>query len=155
MSPTATARWSGRLLTFTAVTVAWVFFRADSFGTSLTMLRGLAGLNGVVLPAHYADPLGGLTPWLSNLGVTFGALPVYGGGWQLVTLAGLLGFVWLLPNTQEIMGEYEPALDARPARSPIRWRPSLASGLMVAAFASYLFLSLLQGPSGEFIYFEF
>lgn len=148
-------RWTGRLLTFTAVTVAWVFFRADSFPSSLIMLRGLAGLNGVALPAHYADALGALTPWLSSLGVTFGALPVYGGGWQLVTLAGLLGFVWLLPNTQEIMRDFEPALDARPTRSLIAWRPSLASGLMVAGVASYLTLSLLQGPSGEFIYFEF
>ena len=152
---TAVGRWAGRLLTFTAVTVAWVFFRADSFPSSLTMLRGLAGLNGVVLPAHYADVLGGLGPWLSGLGVAFGSLPAYGGGWQLVTLAGLLGFVWLLPNTQEIMRDFEPALDARPARSPIAWRPSLASGLMVAGIASYLTLSLLQGSSGEFIYFEF
>ena len=155
VEPTAVGRWSGRLLTFTAVTVAWVFFRADSFGASLVMLRGLAGFNGVVLPAHYADVLGGLTPWLSGLGVAFGALPAYSGGWQLVTLAGLLGFVWLLPNTQEIMAGFEPALDARPSRSLIRWRPSLASGLVVAALASYLTLSLLQGPSGEFIYFEF
>jgi len=152
---TAVGRWTGRLLTFTAVTVAWVFFRADNFPASLTMLRGLGGLNGVVLPIHYADILGGLMPWLSGLGVTFGALPVYGGGWQLVILAGLLGFVWLLPNTQEIMGDFEPAFDARPTRALIRWQPSLASGLMIAVLASYLTLSLLQGPSGEFIYFEF
>jgi len=152
---TATGRWLGRVLTFTAVTVAWVFFRAENFPASLTMLRGLAGLNGVVLPVHYADVLGGVTPWLTANGITFGALPVYGGGWQLVTLAGLLGFVWFLPNTQEIMGEFEPALDARPSRSLIRWQPSLASGLVIAALASYLTLSLLQGESGEFIYFEF
>ena len=154
-NPGFVARWAARLLTFTAVSVAWVFFRADSFSASLTMLRGLAGLNGVVLPAHYADVLGGMEPLVSGLGVSFGALPAYGGGWQMVTLAGLLGFVWLLPNTQQLMGKFEPALDARPAPSLISWRPSLASCLMVAGIASYLTLSLLQGPSGEFIYFEF
>ena len=153
--PAVVGRWTGRLLTFTAVSVAWVFFRADSLSASLSMLRGLSGFNGVVLPVHYADVAGGLMPWLSAIGVTFGALPVYGGGWQLIILSGLLGFVWLLPNTQEIMGEFEPALDSQPTHSLVRWRPTLASGLTIAVLASYLTLSLLQGPSGEFIYFQF
>lgn len=36
--------WSGRLLTFLAVVVAWVFFRAEDFGDAMRLLTGMAGL---------------------------------------------------------------------------------------------------------------
>ncbi|WP_254073251.1 MBOAT family protein [Acidisphaera sp. S103] len=54
-------------LTLLAVIVAWVPFRAASFGSTMTMLRGMAGLNGIALPrmivsalpgfASFADPV--------------------------------------------------------------------------------------------------
>ncbi len=54
-------------LTLLAVIVAWVPFRADGLQATLAMLRGMAGLNGVALPAKivaaapawlgFADPV--------------------------------------------------------------------------------------------------
>ncbi|MDD5276303.1 MAG: MBOAT family protein [Methylovulum sp.] len=38
-------------LTFLAVVVGWVFFRANSFSSAMTILHGMIGLNGVSLPA--------------------------------------------------------------------------------------------------------
>ena len=38
-------------LTFLAVVVGWVFFRADSFSSAVTMLQGMVGVNGVSLPS--------------------------------------------------------------------------------------------------------
>jgi alginate O-acetyltransferase complex protein AlgI len=156
--PSPAGRWAGRIVTFLAVTVAWTFFRAESFADAVAMLRGLVGLNGVTLPAHYAGPMGGLAPWLADLGLVFGAVPAYSGGWQIVSLAALLGFVWFFPNTQEILRDYEPSLDdarvtARTGR--LVWRPSLAAGIGIGGVASYLALSLFRGSSGEFIYFQF
>jgi hypothetical protein len=156
--PSLAGRWAGRIATFLAVTVAWTFFRAESFADAMAMLRGLVGLNGVTLPAHYAGPMGGLAPWLADLGLVFGAVPAYSGGWQIVSLAALLGFVWFFPNTQEILRDYEPSLDdvrVTARTGQLVWRPSLAAGICIGAVASYLALSLLQGTSGEFIYFQF
>ena len=54
-------------LTLLAVMVAWVPFRADGMNATLAMLRGMAGLNGIALPAKiiavapgwlaFADPV--------------------------------------------------------------------------------------------------
>lgn len=42
-----------RLITFTAVMVAWIFFRAKDLGNALSVLYGCAGLNGIDLhPKH-------------------------------------------------------------------------------------------------------
>lgn len=42
-----------RLITFTAVMVAWIFFRAKDLGNALNVLYGCAGLNGIDLhPKH-------------------------------------------------------------------------------------------------------
>lgn len=38
------------LLTFTFVNAAWVFFRADSWADAIKVLKGMVGLNGIVLP---------------------------------------------------------------------------------------------------------
>ncbi len=43
---TAGARLAGAALTFVLVCVAWVFFRATSFGQAFAILEGLAGLGG-------------------------------------------------------------------------------------------------------------
>ena len=43
-------RFNGLLsiaLVFGLVTIAWVFFRADTFSSAMTMLRGMAGLEGI------------------------------------------------------------------------------------------------------------
>ncbi|WP_345789157.1 MBOAT family O-acyltransferase [Pelotomaculum propionicicum] len=44
----------GRLITFTAVSVAWIFFRAKDLGNALNVLYGCAGLNGINLHPKYA-----------------------------------------------------------------------------------------------------
>ncbi|HEX7390678.1 MAG TPA: MBOAT family O-acyltransferase [Acidiphilium sp.] len=67
--------WLARAITLFAVLIAWVPFRADSLGACRIMLRGLAGLNGVALPAMivHAIPVLGLVarpvavlPWLGD-----------------------------------------------------------------------------------------
>ena len=41
---TPVTRTMGRLTTFLAVVVAWVFFRAQTFGTATVLLKGMIGL---------------------------------------------------------------------------------------------------------------
>ena len=57
-------------ITLLAVTLAWVPFRATSFGAAVQMYRGLFGLNGLAVPAMLAKviPFGHVVPVLPYLG---------------------------------------------------------------------------------------
>nr|MDQ2994612.1 MBOAT family protein [Pseudomonadota bacterium] len=71
-------------LTFIAVVVAWVFFRAKTLVSAKSMLGGMFGTNGF----HVDHALLG----------------------SAVLLLGFIVFVVTLPNTQEIFRRYDPAL---------------------------------------------
>ncbi len=145
------------VMTFIAVVVAWVFFRASSIDAALSILAGMIGLNGVPLPGR--GLLGGeVVGILEGLGVRFGwPGPLFGGFQHAGWLFGLLAVVWLLPNTQEIMQKFRPALESGVTDSPrssyFLWRPSLVSCLLawLALMASLLQLNQVS----EFLYFQF
>lgn len=85
-------RWFSVFLTFLAVVVAWVPFRAANLTVAGTLFNGLTGNNGIVLPSHYEELLDRYGVHAAHYGMSFGALPTYGGGWQLFWLAaGLFG----------------------------------------------------------------
>jgi D-alanyl-lipoteichoic acid acyltransferase DltB (MBOAT superfamily) len=156
-------RWasfaSARVVTFTAVVVAWVFFRAESFEAALVVLRGMAGANGFLLPKSYLASLGPLGGMLADLGWRFETDTGYFlGGAQVAWLAALLLIAWNAPNTQEIMRAYRPALDFSRMEVGgmgryIRWRPDLRSAVVVALIATISVLSLNRVT--EFLYFQF
>ena len=155
-------RWTHRSLTFLMVVLAWVMFRADSLDTAQTVYAGMAGLNGIVLPAHYFGALGSFGGTLANWGVTFGLTPNFGGGFQVLWLFGALAFVWFLPNTQTIMRDHRPVLGDTISKAGTFSRalghvalPNLATGLALGIVAAFLALRQLQGQPGEFIYFQF
>ena len=153
-------RWWGRglawLITFLAVIVAWVFFRAADFTTAVSILKGMAGLNGVTLPEGWPQKYAALAQWAQGVGVQFTAVAkpawVPQIGW---TVAALLIAV-LCPNTQQIMARFEPALGARTGdiSAPwLAWRPSLP-WVLVSSVAFALCVMNLNGVS-EFLYFQF
>lgn len=150
---------AGRLgawaLTFVAVVFAWVFFRAADLPSALRIVAGMLGQNGVSLPDAIGVRLGGLQSTLQQLGVTWSL----GGGsqfvetWGWVTLAALVAF--LMPNTQQIMHRFAPALDHDGSAAPARlsWLPSQGSALASGLLAVLCLLALAR-PS-EFLYFQF
>ncbi|OGO20865.1 MAG: alginate O-acetyltransferase, partial [Chloroflexi bacterium RBG_16_50_11] len=100
--------WGGALstlITFIAITLAWVFFRADSLNAAIEMLKGMFGVYGFHLPVTYFAPLGAAGHFLSQIGVNFDLLyPLPGFAplaifWILVSLF----ICWFLPNVQEYM----------------------------------------------------
>ncbi len=145
------AAWA---LTFLVVAIAWVPFRAADLASAGRMLDGMAGANGVSLPAAMAARFGPLGPALHRAGVGFDL----GGGAQLALtwgwIAALFAIARFCPNTQEIMGRFSPALDFV-ARGPIRpqWRPSTRWAWASAAIAVLGVLSLTR--VSEFLYFQF
>ena len=157
-----TYSWFGRTVTLLAVALSWTLFRAGTMDTARSMYNGLFALNGVVLPPHYQTILGSWADTASQAGVTFGSIPTYGGGFQIVWIVCVLMVVWFFPSTQELMHKFKPAIDFDRTRSPKimglnipAWRPSLWLGIISGTVVLTLTTKLLQGQSGEFIYFQF
>ena len=143
------------LLTFLAVTVAWVFFRADSLDSALAMLHAMAGANGVLLPDAWLVKWGAAGQWLSTHGVTFGNTGglIMGGAINWIWISLLI--VWLAPNTQQIMAIYKPALDVPDGTTITRlaWRPSAAAATLVWLLGFIAVINLTQ--QSHFLYFQF
>jgi alginate O-acetyltransferase complex protein AlgI len=138
------------LLTFSAVLLGQVFFRANSVSDALVMLGGLMGLHG----------LGHLAPLKDGIALHGGNGP----GEYLATLRDwaelVVGFiiVWTFPNTQQILLKFGPALEVTKADLearlvPVFWRPSAAWGATLG-MAFVMILIRLQDPS-TFLYFQF
>jgi hypothetical protein len=129
--------------TFIAVTTAWVFFRAENLASAQSLLGSMYGFTG-----H--------------------SLMVNEGLWNKVRnapalIAVYLAVVWLLPNTQQLMGRSRPALDFRYRPDGVSWEGRMARQLQwrptsVAAvwYATMLVASLCSfSKASEFIYFNF
>jgi D-alanyl-lipoteichoic acid acyltransferase DltB (MBOAT superfamily) len=130
-----------RGLTFLLVALAWIFFRAESLGAAMNILTSLTGVHGF------------MSNW-SRVHMNT--------GW--VTVGFLLPFVWLLPNSHQLLARFQPTLEylvgdrnvvhAEPRWfSRFLWQPRRAWALAVAmlAVASVLGLSRIS----EFIYWQF
>ncbi|HLU92391.1 MAG TPA: MBOAT family protein [Pedomonas sp.] len=143
-------------LTFLAVVVGWVFFRAASFEGAWRILEGMAGLNGVAVPAGLAAHLGPLGAWLTANGYSDVSLSgqqfVLSWAWIIV----LLGVVLTCPNSQQILSRYRPAQETgglAAAKPRVAWRMSrgwaVATGVLFA-------IGLFALPRvSEFLYFQF
>lgn len=142
-------------LTFLAVVLAWVFFRAETFAGALSLLRGMGGLNGIAIPDAIGLRLGSAASWLHQAGVTF----TPGGGRDFVLnylwIIALLPVVFLLPNTQQILRRFPPALSGgeKSPDSGLAWVPGRGWGVVMAIVLAGGLLSLMK-PS-EFLYFQF
>ncbi len=136
-------------LTFLAVVVAWVFFRAHDLPTALRMLRGMAGLNGAgVMPV----------PALSDIDLF---LMMAKANWLgpyandvVLYVTGLL-VVFFLPNSQQLVWGMMPVTDKASELPviPLRWSPHPAWAVLLALGCGFC-LMLFTGTS-EFLYFQF
>jgi alginate O-acetyltransferase complex protein AlgI len=145
-------RRAGCLLTFIAVVVGWVLFRAPDVETAVAILQAMAGFNGLVLPESWLVRTGGSA--LAALGIEFGATPALPRTGVLHWIWILLLLVWLAPNTQQIMAAAKPALGVlpdAPARFP--WRANAAWMLLTTALLLAVIVNL--GRHSEFLYFQF
>lgn len=148
-------RVAAHLLTFVAVVVAWVFFRASDFDTAWRILDAMSGRADLVIPSNWPGAWQTVS-LLNKLGVSaIQAMPVSGfdpTGTAPLWIATLLAVVWFAPNSQQIMGRFQPALEsARPAA--LAWRPGPASALVAGCALGFALLHLTR--VSEFLYFQF
>ena len=107
--------------------VGQVLFRASSLRDAFSVFSGMVGRHG------------------------------RGSGWpiaQILLIIGLFTVVWLMPNTQEILGE--AGHDDQPNWSilpQVRWTPTFSWWIAISsAFALSMFYST---SSSTFLYFQF
>lgn len=128
------------VLTFLAVVVAWVFFRADSFSAAWSMFSSMIGMHGL---------MDKFTPVREGLKmILFG-----------------LALVWYFPNVRQILQRYKPTWEdmadvKTPARMPqgrlatgVIWKPTLMRAWIVGILFVICVFSLTK--VSEFLYFQF
>ncbi|MGH8453679.1 MAG: MBOAT family O-acyltransferase, partial [Nevskiales bacterium] len=151
----AASRLLARSITFIAVVIAWVFFRAESLPAAISLLASMAGLNGIVLPESW-QAAGGLLGTVVQFGDASQHLNGKGLRWLIV----LLVVAWLAPNTQELMRRQRPAQPVypddlkMPQQARLLWRPTLGWALTITGMA-LLALSKIGSGQSEFLYFQF
>ncbi|MEM8837119.1 MAG: MBOAT family O-acyltransferase [Pseudomonadota bacterium] len=130
-------------LTMLAVIVAWVFFRAETFGGALSILQGMAGLTDGVNKTLWKDlMLQSANHW--------------------AVIACLFAIVFVAPNSIEILRNYRPVTELKAALQNagkvrrIAWRASPAWGLVAAGLTLVAVIQVYRLENmTEFIYFNF
>lgn len=110
----------GFALTFGAVILGMVFFRANSVDHALSIVAGMLGLHGV---APYTIQM------LGQLGYQFDWTVVRPPWDALRWIALLLGIVMLGPNSLELLRRFHPALDFPPASEEKETAPDTATAV--------------------------
>ena len=150
------------LVTFLAVMIAWVFFRAETTSGAWLLLANMTDLSAIVLPVSLSSVGNTLSPALQALGITVN----YSNASALMPSIGMAGAMllallaaWLLPNTQQLFIDADPTIE-RPgntvephAISALRFSFNARSACFVAVALLYP-LSKMTGIS-EFLYFQF
>lgn len=145
-------RFIAGLITFIAVVVAWVYFRADSIGGAHAVLSGMLGQNGLTLPIKYQDRWGDFSMLLGEWGVIFDD-NLFKGGKQLNKTLGFLLVIFLLPNTQIIMRRYQITTDVITGTSRVTFKPNVFWWIFGISIASVSIFNLAS--VSEFLYFRF
>lgn len=164
------ARLISGLLTFVAVVVAWVFFRADNFSSAQAILTGMMGIKGISLPMPLETHMTPVFAHIQMVPVVFeGMFPLMRGEWSLgsVALALLpsLALVWIFPNVRQIMYNYKPTWEDMAGKNGpapkskdfaatwLTWQLTSARAITLTLLFTFCIMSL--NKVSEFLYFQF
>ena len=161
---TVVANSIGRVITFLAVVLAFVPFRAESMDGTRNMLATMLGGHGLSLSPSLIGGFGNAEQWLLEHGVVFDGMfhnHVFGADpkWGIAWVVALFLASTLLPNTQQLLRRYRPALETYKNEIPcsryrwIEWRPTAPWTLFTFGIFIITILSLTQ--ASEFLYFQF
>ena len=129
-------RWMGRMVTFVAVVISWVYFRAESTEVANHILEAMCGFHGFA----------SANETVVNSKVIF-------------MLLGLTCIAWFFPNTQEFMRNHNPALVTYKIDSQLKlfkwlhWEPNRPWAIFTASL-NLICLTKLSEIT-EFLYFQF
>lgn len=149
------SRLLGSSITFIAVVVGWVFFRARDMHTAWIVLQGMVRVEGI----DFSDLMPNLEIGIEQVEDIYELDP------PMLTLiiTSLLLIIWLLPNTQQWIGEHhlidnhsKLAITTKPKQSrwqKLHWQPNQFWAVICAVLSTIALLNLVK--VSEFLYFEF
>ncbi|MCC6532907.1 MAG: MBOAT family protein [Burkholderiales bacterium] len=175
-------RGAGAVATFVAVFAAWVVFRAEDLPSALSILRGMAGLNGTVLPPPWLVAIADAGRWLATQAW---ALPAPFVRWvathvatidasmprglaegrgagvlisqaQLAWIGALLSVAWFAPNTRQIMAHSDAFIGVTGTSATLAglvWRKDRGWAIATALLLVVALMSM--STTSEFLYFQF
>lgn len=161
------AKLGAGALTFLAVDVGWVFFRADSFTSAMNMLHGMAGLSGVSLPSTLEGKLENyfvLRSWLHFDGLTSVSHVKTISALEIISFACLI--VWMMPNVRQLFQSSSPVvqdiqsvtlesqivLNGR-LRRLVQWKFTSKRAYLTGMLFAISIMGLTR--VSEFLYFQF
>lgn len=140
------------LLTFIAVVIGWVFFRASDMQSAMNIIHGMSGANGILLPESWYNLFGNIS--YARYGVSdFNVIT------KLDDILAILILVWAFPNTQQIMINFKPAFETfrgeinRHYMHLLEWKPAPIWAFSIAVLATLSIINLSR--ISEFLYFQF
>ena len=150
-----------KIITFLAVTLSFVLFRAESVNGAMNIIKSMIGLNGISLPSNLKNILGFLEEY--NLVVfedmfvnyIFGHSPFFG----IIFIIILFFITLILPNTQQIMRTYNSGFEmwtgkvSRPQYKWMEWKPNFYWCILIGIMFVVSIMNLTKGS--EFLYFQF
>ncbi len=159
---TAIGRLLGCILTVFAFVFSLALFRTKDLNSAEIMVEGMLALNGVSLPLEWKNQLGILESYLTFLGLTFQKLNarVTDTGFSSDAFKWLIYLaliIWLLPNSQQIMQKYFPAI--APYKGEVNytnmllWRPNLLWSLLTSIITIIGVVNITK--VSEFLYYQF
>jgi alginate O-acetyltransferase complex protein AlgI len=146
-------------ITLLAVVIGSVIFRATSLDAAWLVLRGMTGMNGILLSDRHEAKL---APLLGGLGVAFGHVPYFFGPPEALGIVMLFLVVLFAPNSHQLLGYMQPPPDhvrpfpawrEAPALLRLRWAPGPGWAVVIGCSLVYV-LTQLSNIS-EFLYFQF
>ncbi|MEH2089708.1 MBOAT family O-acyltransferase [Nostoc sp.] len=152
------------ILTFLAVLIAWVFFRANNINTGIEIIKSMSGTTEMFQLNPFPIQLILINAWINQIDPVFNVARLN----VMLQISFLLSIVWITPNTQQWMGKYEPALDYAEYSNKLnasnrsidiwqklQWKPSFVFSVIVGILIFISTKMLLSAPSSEFLYFSF
>jgi D-alanyl-lipoteichoic acid acyltransferase DltB (MBOAT superfamily) len=145
------------VLTFTVVLVAWVFFRAPTLRVAGSMLGSMAGQNGLTMSDAMTNPARFPGRLLSQLGVHFvpRVFQVESYTWLMQLVVVTLVIALFMPNAQQLLTSYAPALEKPERPGWFRLRLQWSTGLFLGGAFFWVIRSFYVAAPSPFIYFNF
>jgi alginate O-acetyltransferase complex protein AlgI len=143
------------VITFISVMIAWVPFRAVNINATTSLLKGMAGLNGISFPVQFTGKFEKYLPG----NVEFSGISL-GGVVGIVDAAIWLPFglliIWALPNTQQWLSKYSPAYeDVISKYTRLVWHWNRRYAILVGIMFAIALLALSGSTASEFLYYQF
>lgn len=143
-------------LTFFAVLVAWVFFRAQDCASAMRMFSTMFGVHGLTIADEVTNPARGSGVFLRHVGFHF-VDKAFSADYStlFMMIALMMAIALALPNSQQLLASFTPALEPVKAPARLRLALDLRSGLCLGMAFFLVVRTFYAAAPSPFLYFNF